>query len=363
MDLPRRLALDSLYNIMYKHKFCEDEATKTLKGFNFSLEERDLFLDLLTGSLDNINNIFFYLEPFCDKRTKKWIKVFGLVILYETVILKKDLDKTFDTYKPLFLVNGRLLFEKLKRIVTKAYEKSHTDITESDTISYLSKKYSYPSWFVAYLLKDFKKSEVEELINKKRSHDVYLNSGNLDNEDIVDYIYRGEEVVLYNGCLPGERLKLISAKAHQVFATDIDRYKINGLVKRFKNNNIDNVSFQIVKPQEVAIYAKNESFDLVVLDLPSTGTGFLNRTFEWKYRLSPEGILDVVMIMKEILYSNCLLTKVGGNIALIISSFLKEETKDLIDAFLKEHDNFELVDTKVIKKDNYFYLARLKRNR
>lgn len=362
MDLPRRLVLDSLYEIMYHHKFCDEILEFTLKKFVFTAEEKHLFITLLEGSLDKVNNIFYYLEPNLSSRAKKWVKVFSLVMMYEIIYLESEKEKVFSIYDALFNLNNPLIYNEIKRVVTKACKNFPIDYKKLSPIEALSKKYSYPNWFIASLLKDYRLDKIEKLISlPKKDYFSFLETQLKFDEVIMNWVYKGEKIVLYNGVLPGNRIKKIVHSAEKIFATDIETKKIKGLEKRFLKANIDTVSFQIIRPEEVSLFVKDETFDLVILDMPSTGTGFVSRSFEWKYRISPEGIKSVCDLQKLILFSNSKLVKKSGNICLISSSILKSETTHLIKDFLIKNPEFFLEEETQLNLGDWFYLARLKR--
>mgnify|MGYP005840561397 CR=1 FL=1 len=83
-------------------------------------------------------------------------------------------------------------------------------------------------------------------------------------------------------------------------------------------------------------------FDLVLCDLPCSGSGTWRRTPEAKWRLSPERLTDLGTLQRRILDHAATLVAPGGRLACMTCSVLTEENAALIDAFIAERPDWWL---------------------
>jgi 16S rRNA (cytosine967-C5)-methyltransferase len=76
-------------------------------------------------------------------------------------------------------------------------------------------------------------------------------------------------------------------------------------------------------------YAEN-SWDLVLLDAPCTGTGTFRRHPELKWRLDPQSILDLVVKQRDMLAAALRLLKPGGSVLYTTCSIEPEENEGVV---------------------------------
>lgn len=114
--------------------------------------------------------------------------------------------------------------------------------------------------------------------------------------------------------------------------------------------NIERLGFQntVTTCMDSKRIAKTFSniFDLVMVDAPCSGEGMFrkdeNAIFEW----SEENIKMCASRQLDILDNACIALKNGGYIIYATCTFSLEENEMVIDAFLKKHPEFELVEVK-----------------
>lgn len=95
-----------------------------------------------------------------------------------------------------------------------------------------------------------------------------------------------------------------------------------------------------------------DTFDLIMVDAPCSGEGMFRKeeiaVSEW----SEENVKKCAVRQKEILENAVKCLKDGGYIIYATCTFSLEENEMVVDAFLKEHPEFELVPAKDIVKGN-----------
>jgi 16S rRNA (cytosine967-C5)-methyltransferase len=93
----------------------------------------------------------------------------------------------------------------------------------------------------------------------------------------------------------------------------------------------------------VRIVRKPEgTFDLVVADVPCSGTGTWRRTPDAKWRLTPEQLTRLTEVQAEILDQVASYVRIGGHLAYMTCSVLDDENTAQVSRFLARHAGFEL---------------------
>lgn len=83
-------------------------------------------------------------------------------------------------------------------------------------------------------------------------------------------------------------------------------------------------------------------FDLVLCDVPCSGSGAWRRSPEGKWRLAPEDLDAVRAVQQGILDRTAGLVCPDGTLAYATCSLLRQENEDQIDAFLTRHPGWKL---------------------
>jgi 16S rRNA (cytosine967-C5)-methyltransferase len=128
----------------------------------------------------------------------------------------------------------------------------------------------------------------------------------------------------------------------EIFATDPDPHKLEELKKRVKRSTAQNV--RIVWPEDrdrVLGVERNGWFDLVLLDVPCTGTGTLRRNPGIKWVLTEQMLAELMEKQYQILIENSRFVKPGGRLVYATCSILKEEGEGQVERFVRENPEFE----------------------
>ncbi|MCB9988197.1 MAG: RsmB/NOP family class I SAM-dependent RNA methyltransferase [Rhodospirillales bacterium] len=87
---------------------------------------------------------------------------------------------------------------------------------------------------------------------------------------------------------------------------------------------------------------QKESFDLVLTDVPCTGTGTWRRNPDMRWTVYGPPLEELVEIQAEILDKVAKTVKPGGRLVYATCSLLPDENEQQIERFLKEHPDFEV---------------------
>lgn len=107
-------------------------------------------------------------------------------------------------------------------------------------------------------------------------------------------------------------------------------------------------------------------YDLVLCDVPCSGSGSWRRAPEGKWRLTPHALSDLTQTQRSILDKTCALVAPGGTLAYATCSMLTQENRGVVDQFLTDHPDWQLLDDQQWLPDqggDGFYLAQLTRRR
>lgn len=115
---------------------------------------------------------------------------------------------------------------------------------------------------------------------------------------------------------------------------------------------------------ETAKVRREAPFDLVVTDVPCSGSGTWARDPEGKWALTPARLAELQQVQAEILHVAAGLVRHGGQIAYFTCSLLRGENGGQIAGFLAAHPDFSLVSERQLTPmdgGDGFYVALLTR--
>lgn len=421
----RKLAIDAIDKIMTEDAYSNIVVNDTLKKFELSPEDKALFTNLVYGTIQHLLTIEYYLEPFiAKKKPKHWVYYLLCMSIYQLVYLKTADYAAVNEAVSIARIKDSKLASFVNGVLRSFLRTPLRDIEELKTsgndVTYLSVKYSHPSWLVAFFLKDYGFETVEKILienNDIKKDAIRVNTIKTNVEEVkaklTELEIGYEEVkgakdaliidkpivnsdLFKNGfvtiqdvssqmvsivCSPEENsniLDLCSAPGGKVshlaalmnntgtiFACDIYEHKIKLMKDLFRRLGVTNVKPQLVDARLVKNHVKSSCFDYVLADVPCSGLGVISHKVDLKYRISLDSIDSIIALQQEILDSTCNLVKVGGYYLYSTCTINKDENEYQIKEFLKRHPRFEIVYEKQIlpfeSKNDGFYICKMKR--
>jgi len=141
----------------------------------------------------------------------------------------------------------------------------------------------------------------------------------------------GARVLDYCAGGGGKVLALAARHDAMWFAHDADPRRMADLPARAARAGVE------VTQLEVGDLAAAGPFDLVLCDVPCSGSGTWRRAPDAKWRLTPERLDALCAIQREILESAAALVAPGGQLVLTTCSVFRCENEDQSAAFLQTH--------------------------
>jgi 16S rRNA (cytosine967-C5)-methyltransferase len=142
---------------------------------------------------------------------------------------------------------------------------------------------------------------------------------------------------------PGGKAFAMAEEAGYVVALDRSRDRLARLVETRERLQS---AVAVVTARAEAPPLKNA--DLVLVDVPCSGTGTLRRHPDLKWRLQPESITSLVRLQRTILDGAARVVSAGGVLVYATCTLEREENEGQVEAFLKRHKDFEVESTSVV---------------
>ena len=129
-----------------------------------------------------------------------------------------------------------------------------------------------------------------------------------------------------------------------LWANEIVRPRAHILLSNIERMGIKNAVVSNMTPE--ALCSRLEGFfDKVLVDAPCSGEGMFRKDKEAIYEWSPEHSLSCAERQKAILDSAAAAVKPEGEMVYSTCTFSPDENEGVVQHFLKEHPEFELIDT------------------
>lgn len=143
---------------------------------------------------------------------------------------------------------------------------------------------------------------------------------------------QGMRVLDYCAGGGGKSLALAARAEIEVTAHDIAPDRMKDLPARAARAG---VKIEIAPPA-----AMDKQYDLVVADVPCSGTGTWRRTPDAKWRLKPDDLEGLIETQAQILRETAPLVRLSGHLAYMTCSVLERENEQQANDFLLHHSDF-----------------------
>jgi len=183
---------------------------------------------------------------------------------------------------------------------------------------------------------------------------------------------RGEMVVDFCAGAGGKTLLLgmLMRNSGRIYALDINQKRLSNLTPRLARSGLSNVHPQLIQNEnDTKVKRLHSKIDKVFVDAPCSGLGTLRRSPELKFRQNEIGISELNVKQLSILSSASKLLKVDGMLVYATCSILKEENESIVEKFLLDNPNFEVVaastvldNPDLVSSDGYLHLLPHKHN-
>ena len=438
----RELAFKTLYDIERNKNYSNISINKNFKNVNISDQEKGLATELIYGIIENkyyLNYIIDKLSKIKSKKMSTYVKISLWLGIYQILFLDsiKDhaaVNESVNLIKKYDKKSSGFVNAILRNVLRQ--KDSIMEIKDKEIKDELSIKYSYNPWIVEKWIKDFGQEFTEDLLDanaEKPNLYIRTNTLKISRDELIGKLAKeGIKCTKVNGIdeaimvqnlkniegnelfklgyftiqdissmlvgkianpekdskvldicsAPGGKtthVATIMENTGQVIARDVFDHKLKLIKSTVNRLGLTNVSIEnrdALKLDDNSI----DKFDYVLADVPCSGLGIIKRKPEIKFKEGSElsGLPD---IQSKILNNASKYVKENGTLIYSTCTIHDEENIDVVEQFLKENKNFELVPIENINIDldnqekgyikiypnihgmDGFFIAKLKRMR
>ena len=160
------------------------------------------------------------------------------------------------------------------------------------------------------------------------------------------------DVILDVCAAPGTKSLFMAQRVGQggkIFACDNSQTRIDKALKDKSRHRLNNIEWHLLDASK----DKYPLHEKILLDVPCSGTGVIGRRPDIKWRLRKSDIRRMANLQKSILKNISNYLKPGGKLIYSTCSLEREENQDVIDHFLKNRSDFELIGTNSLLPDRW----------
>ncbi len=141
----------------------------------------------------------------------------------------------------------------------------------------------------------------------------------------------------------------------RVFAIDKSKARSRLVEAATKRFSLSNITITVADAAKLEIHpelfgtegAMVDSFDSILVDAPCSGLGVLGRTPDIKYKRSPEDLVRLAKVQRDILSNLARYVKRKGCIVYSVCSLEPEESDEVVEWFLSNHSDFSSADARL----------------
>jgi len=93
--------------------------------------------------------------------------------------------------------------------------------------------------------------------------------------------------------------------------------------------------------------------DVVLLDVPCTGTGTLGRHPDGRWRLAPESVTALAALQHDLMEASAQVVRPGGLLVYSTCSLEPEENQEQVQAFLARHTEYDLEPPRTMEDPSF----------
>lgn len=376
------------YNILNK-VYSEKTFFKQAISSTF-IEEKNRALTIKTcyGVLDKDIELSYYISFLTQKSPKLVIRTILKISIYAIKYLGKKEYAVTKNAVELTKKLGKGGMSGFVNAFLRKFIATKIDFPKDD-VERLSIKYSYPSFAVKELVKQFGLERTEKIISAENGQtclsfydidgsaylselkidykctpfeNVYLAKNFIRNQDYDKGIYTYQalgsvaicDVVescenLLDCCAaPGGKSIRLSYKCENVTSLDVHPHRVELIEEYKKRMHRSNVTTKVMDSKIIEKEFINK-FDAVLCDVPCSGVGVINDNPDIKLNRTLNNVIELNLEQLAILRTASLYVKTGGYLYYSTCSILDRENIDIINSFMSDTNAFELceIDSKL----------------
>lgn len=352
---------------------------------NLSEKDSGLCHELVLGILRKQIYLDKVIEVFANKKIDLEVRIALRLGLYQLLFLDKIPAYSAINESVNLVVKAKKTSAKgFVNAILRRATREEVNLTFADEIEQISVETSHPRWLIEKWISQFGIEETRKLVvanNETPSLDFRLTAKttdtiktSLDQENIESEksflrdlakngkIYFqdtgsqlvGKSVELKDGEMfldicsaPGSKLTQIATNSSQtVFGGDLHFQRVKTIRQSAQRQGLKNVQILQYDAEKSLPFA-DETFDVILLDSPCSGTGTIRHNPEIRYHLNEKYFTELSAKQLKILQNASKLLKRGGRLIYSTCSLENEENEMVIEEFLKKDNEFAIIRNEV----------------
>ncbi|MGO3741990.1 RsmB/NOP family class I SAM-dependent RNA methyltransferase [Kerstersia sp.] len=162
---------------------------------------------------------------------------------------------------------------------------------------------------------------------------------------------RGEMIIDFCAGAGGKTLLLgaLMRSTGRLYAFDVSAARLARAKPRLARSGLSNVAtIALEHENDVRVKRLSGKAQRVLVDAPCSGMGTLRRNPDMKWRQSPQSVRELCDVQARVLESAARCVAPGGRLVYATCSLLPQENEEQVQAFLKKHPEFQLLDAGAI---------------
>lgn len=399
----REVALKILFDVETRNSFADEIINRFSTELNLTSLDRRFLTELVHGTIKLKRRIDYILSFNLYKNVEDltpWIRNILRLGIYQIECLSRVPHRSaVDESVKLAKKYGHVGTKNLINAVLRNYlrKKDQVIFPRKNKIEYFAVFYSFLEWMIKRWLKDFGEEKTKilcEIFNSRPKLSLRLNSLKIDSKNLIekfkrskikykkgffldDFYYIGSKLNLRDfGPLkdgwvyiqdessafpvllldpkpkqtiidlcaaPGGKTTFIAEKMKntgQIIALDVNEEKRRLIQKNCLRLGITNVITAVGDARNFSL----KPVDGVLVDAPCTGLGVLGKNSDLRWQKKEEDVERMKSLQLSILFNAANLVKKGGVLVYSTCTMTKEENDEVVEEFLKQRDDFDLID-------------------
>ncbi|MDC3206570.1 RsmB/NOP family class I SAM-dependent RNA methyltransferase [Pelagibacteraceae bacterium] len=367
-----------IYNILYSiYKFNKNLNSKDIQKIINKHRAEDI--SFLNNVILNSMRFNFHVSKIIDQYIKIKIGYKEKILLtsaitqivflnfkeYAVVNCSVEIAKKLNIYHGLINASLKKISRdknKLKNINIKfddlpLWFKSKTDsLTIASKKLFLNNFYKEPSLHIVFKNKEKLKNFDEKLIETTESSGFLVNKKNITTiksfskgdwwvQDFSSFFplqnlqIKDNNIKILDACAaPGGKSFQILSKKSQLTLNDKSESRIKIL-----KSNLNRLNFKAkILNKDFTKFEENQKYDFIIIDAPCSAIGTIRKNPEIFFKSKSPNFKELCTLQKKMLNKASNLLNLNGLILYMVCSFLKNETEDQINNFLKIRSDFRL---------------------
>ncbi len=303
---------------------------------------------------------------------------------YAVINCSVEISKKLKLYPALINASLKAIAKNKKKLkdikinyqdLPEWFRKSTTSLTTNEKKQFVENFYKEPDVHIVFKNKEKLNKFEEDIVRTSSTSGFLINKKEIESKKsflkgdwwvqdfssffpINNIIFKNQNLKFLDACAaPGGKAFQLLSKNLEVTLNDKSKRRIQVL-----KSNLNRLKFNpTILNRDFINFDKNEKFDFIIIDAPCSAIGTIRKNPEIFFKNKMPDFDGLNSLQQNMLENAAHLLNVGGNILYMTCSFIKNETFDQINKFLRNNNNF-LIDNFTLTEESHKFSKLVKNN-